>query len=100
MTHSSRFIGMAGWAAPVGWLGAAVLLGLWIDPRIFAWGTAACVLLAFVGHLATRHHTGSSVGIRRRHVHEQRRLPSWRQRTFLTLLLFAVPALAQPSATK
>jgi peptidoglycan/LPS O-acetylase OafA/YrhL len=47
------------WLAPLGWLVAAVLFGIWLvapalrpDPWTFAWGTALCAVAVALGHIA------------------------------------------------
>jgi hypothetical protein len=67
MLVRDRDVRVASWLAPLGWLAAAVCLGLWVvaptvllDPRTFAWGTGLCVVFAALGHLAILHRLHAS----------------------------------------
>jgi hypothetical protein len=62
MNVRDRDVRLLSWMVPLGWLVAAVCLGLWVvaptvllDPRTFAWGTGLCVVFAALGHLAILH---------------------------------------------
>ena len=98
MIRCSKLTWMAGWSAPVGWLAAAVPLGLWIDSRAFIWG-AACAVVALLGYVAALHHAHSSERPVPHPGHGHGRLPPWHALTFLVTLLLASPALAQPSSS-
>jgi len=70
------------WLAPLGWLAAAVFLGLWVaaplarlDPRAFAWGTGLCAAFAALSHLAFAHHPHASGHVRPVHGREPRQAP-------------------------
>lgn len=67
MTLWNRGVWLATWVAPLGWLAAAVLFGLWmlaplvsLDAQAFAWGTGLCAAFAALSHLAIFHHVHSS----------------------------------------
>jgi hypothetical protein len=92
MTRSSKFVWVAGWSAPAGWLAAAVLFALWIAPSALAWSAGWCVLVALFGYLALHHVRSSHVPVLR-HAHKHSRIPSWRNR-MLTILCLASPAIA------
>ena len=67
MTLWDRGVWLASWLAPLGWLAAAVFLGLWIlapavrmTPGTFAWATGICAVLAALSHLSILHHGHAS----------------------------------------